>query len=50
MALQNTQKMSLMAQYDDLCRHTKVLTAGCEEGNFEVFKIYKVLIFFFFFK
>lgn len=45
MAFQNTQKMSLMSQYDDLCRYTKVLTAGCEEGNFKgsFLKIYKIL-------
>ncbi|XP_054713015.1 rac GTPase-activating protein 1-like [Uloborus diversus] len=31
-----TPKMSLVAQYDDLCRYEKVLTAGCE-GEFRTF-------------
>lgn len=31
MASQGIPKMSLVAQYDDLCRYSKVLTTGCEK-------------------
>lgn len=36
MASQGLLKMSLLAQYDDLCRNTKVLTSGSEE-EFKLF-------------
>lgn len=32
MAHQNPQKLSNLAQYDDMCRYTKVLTSGPEQG------------------
>ncbi|GFY48751.1 rac GTPase-activating protein 1 [Trichonephila inaurata madagascariensis] len=35
MASQNIPKMSLVAQFDDLCRYTKVLTTGCEKDFIE---------------
>ncbi|GFU16189.1 hypothetical protein NPIL_85424 [Nephila pilipes] len=31
MALQDRTKISLAAQYDDLCRYNRVLTMGCEK-------------------